>query len=525
VKIDVENYKTIRQAELHFNSGIYKVIGVNNDSSYTSNGAGKSTIMQALVLGLYNKDFTGAPLESLSNRTTGNPYKITVTFQATIEGKLRLVTVINSASTRMRLLIDGESSAMGATSVVPMVEKIMGMGYNTFKLTHYITSATITNLTQNLSQPTIFNDILHLVEVQELDKKLLIVSKELNKEIDVLKAKDKIYQQSRQIIDMQNKYDLDTITIDLESASADLDTLEALYYTDTADLKTSIRKLKDTSSKTEGAITEAKGTLRHGVCSLCNTILVGKKSLESINVSIRENQEKLNVLQTELQELENQLQIIETKYMSRRDKLTRHVSMLNQDYNMAKEFNTLDITETVDQSPLLTETEKEYAFVTSARKEVKSGAILKDILDQFFDIVTLKLREYSELIKLHFQVEILSDKLGMSIQLTQNKILVPIESLSNGERTRLSLLVLISMLDAMKVVSEAETNVVIFDESSASLDASGAEEMMNLFSYLKHLGQSVFLITHGSELDMIPYDYQLTISKNQGQSEIIVQEL
>jgi energy-coupling factor transporter ATP-binding protein EcfA2 len=81
------------------------------------------------------------------------------------------------------------------------------------------------------------------------------------------------------------------------------------------------------------------------------------------------------------------------------------------------------------------------------------------------------------------------------------------------------------MLDAMKVVSEAETNVVIFDESSASLDASGAEEMMNLFSYLKHLGQSVFLITHGSELDMIPYDYQLTISKNQGQSEIIVQEL
>jgi energy-coupling factor transporter ATP-binding protein EcfA2 len=113
----------------------------------------------------------------------------------------------------------------------------------------------------------------------------------------------------------------------------------------------------------------------------------------------------------------------------------------------------------------------------------------------------------------------------MMIQIHHNNVDIPIESLSNGEKTRLSLLILISMLDAMKSVTDAETNYLVIDEAVSSLDASGAAEMEKLFSYLKSLGQSVFIITHGKELDQVHYTNSLTVTKENGVSGILVEEL
>jgi hypothetical protein len=48
------------------------------------------------------------------------------------------------------------------------------------------------------------------------------------------------------------------------------------------------------------------------------------------------------------------------------------------------------------------------------------------------------------------------------------------------------------------------------------------DELSRLFSHMKSLGQSIYLITHGSELDEVPYDYELKAIKHGGISSVSI---
>jgi DNA repair exonuclease SbcCD ATPase subunit len=182
-----------------------------------------------------------------------------------------------------------------------------------------------------------------------------------------------------------------------------------------------------------------------------------------------------------------------------------------------------DTTSYTELSTRLNDVQQQIKIVSSARKLTKSGIIVRDIMDRFFDLVQLKVSEYSTLINLdHFNIKIVNERLGMVIQVFQGAINIPIELLSNGEKTRLSLLVLMAMLDAMKCISDSETNIIVLDEASSSFDASGVDELSRLFSHMKSLGQSIYLITHGSELDEVPYDYELKAIKHGGISSVSI---
>ena len=163
------------------------------------------------------------------------------------------------------------------------------------------------------------------------------------------------------------------------------------------------------------------------------------------------------------------------------------------------------------------------AYLSEGRKEGKAGNIIKDVLDTFVLIVEARMIQYAALSNLSaFQVKLKPNSFGMRISINQivkgKEIEVPIETLSNGEKTRLSLLILVSMLDAMKVVSNCETNYLVLDEASSSFDKSGVQELSLLFNHLKTLGQSCFIITHGSEMDSVPFDSELVMTKLDGKS-------
>ena len=76
VSIKVANYKSIEYAELHYHRGVWLVQGDNKDTTFKSNGAGKSTILEAIQQCLYNKNIKGIPIEDTYNRVTKKGYKI-----------------------------------------------------------------------------------------------------------------------------------------------------------------------------------------------------------------------------------------------------------------------------------------------------------------------------------------------------------------------------------------------------------------------------------------------------------------
>lgn len=527
-RLIVQNYKSIEYASIDFLSGIYKVIGDNQDTTYTSNGAGKSSVLQAIVLGLYNKDFTSAPLDTLSNRFTGKPYLITVDFSTTIDGVVKDVTITNpGGAARMRAYVNEDLVATGSITVVPLVEKWLGMGYSTFKITHFITSNTITNLVQNLSQPTLFNDILHIVELQELDKKLQQAGKVISSELEELKAKVQVMEQQSKLLEFKAKYDLTTIERDITILEGEVESTDSKYTEMHKEISSAKYKASVEVSKLQQLIDQTRSTLREGICGMCGHILVDRSTLQTLNKNLEGYVADVLVAQKTLDEVSDKQKILNKKYNEQRQDLLNNLSMLGQDLNIAKEISTLEVFE-ADHEILskVEDLEEQSLFIATARKEIKSGKVIKSVLDQFFGIISIKLQEYSELIRLdHFDITIANDKLGMAILLEQAGVQVPIESLSNGEKTRLSLLILISMLDAMKIVSDSETNLVILDEAASSFDKSGIEELSKLFAHLRNLGQAIFIITHGSEMDQVEYNYQLTITKNSGTATSVVTEI
>ena len=527
-RIIVENYKSINYAEINLLQGIYKVLGDNQDTTYTSNGAGKSSILQAIVLGLYNKDFSGANLDTLSNRFTGRPYLITIDFEAMYEGKLVDVTVSNPAgASRMRVVINGENAATGSILAIPLVEKLVGMGYATFRITHFITASTITHLTQNLSQPTLFNDILHIVELQELDKKLQVLSKGITEQLNTAQTQLKSLEQQSKLMEFKSKYNEDQLTEELDHLEYSLEALESKYSVVASELVATVKNLEKDVNNSKQLIEQTTMTLREGVCSMCGSILADKATLVTLNESLVGYKEKYGSDSDTLASVAGKLQVLNKKYHSSKSEIAAAMSSISQDLNIAKEVATIIPT---DLNWSIKDTIKDYddqlLFIGVARKEIKKGKVIQNVLDQFFSIIAAKIAEYLTLIRLdHFDITITNDRLGMAIILTQNGVEVPIDSLSNGEKTRLSLLILISMLDAMKTVSDSETNLVVLDEAAASFDKSGVEELGNLFAHMKHMGQSIFIITHGSEMDDVDYDYQLTISKINGSATAITTEL
>ncbi len=70
-------------------------------------------------------------------------------------------------------------------------------------------------------------------------------------------------------------------------------------------------------------------------------------------------------------------------------------------------------------------------------------------------------------------------------------------------------------------MTNASTNLLIFDESLDTLDASASSDLASLFEYLiAHDNKFIALISHGQQLDDIEFSGRLTITKSDGISTL-----
>ena len=81
-KIIIENFLSIEHAEIDFEEGtpIVRILGVNKDTKpHSSNGAGKSAIIEAVSFGLFGKTIRKTSEKSLKNVYTKGKCQVTLT--------------------------------------------------------------------------------------------------------------------------------------------------------------------------------------------------------------------------------------------------------------------------------------------------------------------------------------------------------------------------------------------------------------------------------------------------------------
>lgn len=516
LSIRIQDYKSIGDVTIQLEPGIYKVVG--ESQGYSSNGAGKTSITQAIVLGLYNKDFTSAKVDEVSNRTTGRGFKISIdlikdgTPYSIVNDRERKKFTVHTKGTRV---------ASGARDGVYFISNLLGMGYDTFCLTHFITSRTVNHITENLSNPTLFNDILQISQLKELDKRVMQYGQLVSKDLDGLEAElsHAITIESRRQV--QDKYNLTTLSESLGTLK-ELKRQHLLHFSmELSDHKPEIDELSEELTEASAKERDLAAIVGSGVCPTCSSLLVNKDDLAGFKQEQAFYAEKVDNLSATILDLKQTWRALERKLKAEEGQMMDDIRECETNITIAEELN-IAIGELSGRTPddiriEITPKKRMQSLVSYIRKSIKDGLIVKSLLSTFFEIVQVKMNEYSSLINMNnTQVKVTVNKLGMGIALTKDGEFIPVSTLSNGEKTRLSILLLVSMLDAMKEVSDSETNYLVFDEASASFDASGVDELEQLFTYMKGLGQSSFVITHGNEMDKVQFDHTLVVRKEGG---------
>jgi ABC-type Mn2+/Zn2+ transport system ATPase subunit len=101
---------------------------------------------------------------------------------------------------------------------------------------------------------------------------------------------------------------------------------------------------------------------------------------------------------------------------------------------------------------------------------------------------------------------------------------ISVDTLSTGEKKRVDLAVLISIIRMLKR-KYPSLNIFMLDEVLSSIDGDGIYDIIGLLqSISKEMNINIFIINH-SPLPIEHFDFKIQISKNAGFSDLEVEEL
>jgi len=108
--------------------------------------------------------------------------------------------------------------------------------------------------------------------------------------------------------------------------------------------------------------------------------------------------------------------------------------------------------------------------------------------------------------------------------MTQLGLEISVDTLSTGEKKRVDLAVLISIIRMLKR-KYPSLNIFMLDEVLSSIDGDGIYDIIGLLQNIsKEMNINIFIINH-SPLPIENFDYTLTVTKNAGFSDIEVEKL
>lgn len=212
---------------------------------------------------------------------------------------------------------------------------------------------------------------------------------------------------------------------------------------------------------------------------------IRNNTYNSLNFKIRDCQSKLN----EYQKYEIIINDLRQQIETANQKIKIDQVQINDLNQKSKDYK--EIIECIDY------------IIRQLSRDFK-GYVLQDAID----FMSLRAKAYGKYL--------FSDK-EINIKLNGNKINIMIddrqyENLSGGERQRTDLAVQFALRDMLSISSGFSCNLLVLDEAFDNLDAQGSTSLINLITSEFSDVDSVFVITHHSEID-IPYDKQIIVTK------------
>ena len=345
--LKLENFKKYTNFEIAFESGLIGIIG--------KNGAGKSTIFEAILFALYGELKSKGDKEVVRNSNASSKDAVIVELDFefdTIEYKVIREFRGKTLSANAKLYKNSELITTGAKEVTTSIINLTKMSKDAFVHTLFASQKELTSLSNSKPEDRkkMIRKLLGLEKIDFVEKELIEKSRELKREIsafaEVLLSAEDISIKKEHIVEYTNQSEL--LQKDINTRTTLLDNTKIEEQT--------IKQELELYTKTK----EQKQSL-HARCELL------KSSIKSHQINQDKLSNELNNLKVKQEELRG-LQSVKEEYISLHESIKEQEKL--KEFHIRKEGLILEQNELREQYKKAKETISLLEFETKEHKEL-----------------------------------------------------------------------------------------------------------------------------------------------------------
>lgn len=508
------------------------------------NGAGKSTVLDALTFALFNKPFRKINKPQLSNSITKKDTVVEVEFQVGTSG-YKVVRGINPA--KFELYKDGNLLNQSASSkdYQDVLEKqILKINHKSFCQVVVLGSATFQPFMQLPAQARreVIEDLLDLQIFTSMNtllkNKVTENSDEINKnqsdkrvaeaQLEMIKQHEISIQSNieKQIEEKQSKVDATKDLIDASTQEISQIVSEGKELkqklSDQDSIEGKLSKLEKFKIQLKSKISNAEKTISffhdHDNCPTCKQgidhefkeetiktkssqiteIEEGLLKLESERKKVLEQLDEYSKINNTLHDYNLQLSQLNTKISGWQENIRNWNKEMSDLIEHGKQSNVEKIAQLEktlkDADKILHELHEEKLVLQAAGVMLKDGGIKAKIIRQYVPVINKLINKYLSAMDFFVQFE-LNEQFEETIK-SRFRDAFSYASFSEGEKMRINLAILFTWRALAKLRNSINTNILIMDEVfDSSLDANGTDEFLKIIQTLT-ADTNTFIISH-----------------------------
>jgi DNA repair exonuclease SbcCD ATPase subunit len=566
-------FKKIRWKNFLSTGGQFTEIDFTKSSSTLivgENGAGKSTILDAICFVLFNKPFRNINKPQLMNTINGKLLVVEVEFS--IGNKdYRIVRGMKPGIFEIYcndVLLNQDAAARDYQKYLE--ESILKLNYKSFTQIVILGSASFTPFMQLAlgSRREIIEDILDIqiftvmnavLKDKTTDIKARIT--EIENDINLGKNKVKLHQQYIATLESDKQKKVEDVQKRILESNAEISQLNAGMLVE-QEKETSCKSSISDADEKRNKRTEMGALLRklseritnqetsiqfyhdHDVCPTCSQDLDEHLKGSAIELHTHKREEVQSAIEALTLQLEgvetrlNEIDAIEKKISEYTSNIIRYQSKIiaSQTYIQKLQadlaVNNNDTANIEDETRKLKNLAKEVVTLAGEKSKLSedkhyldiAGILLKDtgiktkIIRQYLPAINKLVNKY--LAAMDFFVHFELDESFNEVIKSRHRDEFSYASFSEGEKQRIDLALLFTWRTIAKMKNSASTNLLLLDEVfDSSLDTNGTDYVMNL---LNTIGEdtNVFVISHKGDQLLDKFKSVIKFQKYQNFSRI-----
>lgn len=533
-----------------------------------TNGAGKSTILDAIVFGLYGKPFRKINKPQIINSVNKKDALVEIEFsigqdmymvrrgiKPNIFEIFKNHSMIDQNSTTDEYQKHLEENILKLN--LKSFSQIVILGSATYVPFMQLTASNRREVIEDLLDIQIFSTMNLLLKDKVSENKTSI--SENKYEIDILQSKLESAKENNESIKKIKQVQVDEIKekvgkqLDLISGENDkIDTIQAEIETKISEIsdkqavRSKLEKMKqiryELSSKQSNLLKEISFYDNHDNCPTCKQGIAHdfkKDTVSSKGNDVKDIIDGIGLLDGKIEEIDKRMDAIskiEDVIQKMNISIGEHRGNIKMSKSTLNSFKKdLEDAErsvkTVDESKLIEYSdqikvahdrqqslydEKETLSVVSAM--LKDGGIKTKIIKQYVPVMNKLINKYLSEFELFVDFQL--DENFNEVIKSRYRDIFSYMSFSEGEKMRINLAILLTWRTVSKMRNSVSTNLLIFDEIfDGALDNTGVDSLIKVLQHLT-AGDNIFVISHKGDSLMDHFDSTLRFEKYKNFSQI-----